>query len=38
VRLIAGDDSPELESDIKVLEADGGRYMGFIRMIARRKP
>ena len=36
-RLAAGGDSPALRSDIRVLEADGGRYMGFIRMIARRR-
>ena len=36
-RVAAGDDSPSLQSDIQVLEADQGRYMGFIRMIARRK-
>ena len=34
-RATAGDDSPSLQSDIQVLEADQGRYMGFIRMIAR---
>lgn len=34
-RLAAGDRSPGLESDIQVLEADGGQYMGFIRMIAQ---
>jgi SAM-dependent methyltransferase len=34
-RLALGDNSPGLESDIQVLEADGGQYMGFIRMIAR---
>jgi hypothetical protein len=33
---VEGDD-PSLTSDIQVLEADGGRYMGFIRMVARRK-
>ena len=31
-----GDDSPALLSDIRVLEADAGRYMGWIRMIAQR--
>ena len=36
-RAVAGDDSKSLKSDIRVLEADRGRYMGFIRMIARRK-
>jgi hypothetical protein len=35
-RQMAGDDSAGLESDIQVLEADAGRYMGFIRMIAER--
>lgn len=35
-RVAAGDDSSSLLSDIQVLEADRGRYMGFIRMIARR--
>lgn len=35
-RRLAGDHSPELESDIQVLKADGGSYMGFIRMIAER--
>jgi SAM-dependent methyltransferase len=34
-RLAGGDDSSGLESDIQVLESDGGRYMGFVRMIAR---
>lgn len=36
-RLAAGADSPALLSDIQVLEADRGRYMGFIRMVARRR-
>jgi SAM-dependent methyltransferase len=36
-RRAAGDDSPELESDIKVLEADRGQYMGFIRLVAEQK-
>jgi len=35
-RRAAGDESAALQSDIRVLEADGGRYMGFIRMIAER--
>jgi SAM-dependent methyltransferase len=33
-RKATGDQSPGLDSDIQVLEADYGRYMGFIRMIA----
>ncbi|MGE5251712.1 MAG: SAM-dependent methyltransferase [Bacteroidota bacterium] len=36
-RKAAGEMSPGLESDIQVLEADRGRYMGFIRMAARRR-
>ena len=36
-RKAAGDASPGLDSDIQVLEADQGRYMGFIRMVAQRK-
>jgi SAM-dependent methyltransferase len=35
-RLAAGDTSPGLESDIRVLEADRGKYMGFIRLVAER--
>jgi SAM-dependent methyltransferase len=35
-RRLAGDESPSVESDIRVLEADRGRYMGFIRMVAER--
>ncbi len=31
-----GDHSESLKSDIQVLEADGGRYMGWVRMVARR--
>ena len=27
----------QFPSDIEVLEADGGRYLGFVRMVARRK-
>ena len=27
----------QFPSDIQVLEADGGRYLGFVRMVARRK-
>jgi hypothetical protein len=36
-RLVASDDCPALCSDIQVLEANPGRTMGFIRMIARRR-
>jgi SAM-dependent methyltransferase len=36
-RRAAGDESPSLENDIKVMEEDRGQYMGFIRMIAERK-
>lgn len=36
-RLASGDDSPGLQSDIQVIEADRGQYMGFVRMIADRK-
>ena len=36
-RRAAGDTRESLESDIRVLEEDAGRYMGFIRAIARRK-
>ena len=36
-RKAAGDASPDLDSDIQVLEADQGRYMGFIRMVAKRR-
>jgi SAM-dependent methyltransferase len=35
-RRLAGDESPSVESDLRVLEADRGRYMGFIRMVAER--
>jgi SAM-dependent methyltransferase len=35
-RRMAGDNSPGVESDIRVLQEDQGRYMGFIRMIAGR--
>lgn len=35
-RQLAGDQSTELQSDIQVLEADRGQYMGFVRMIAKR--
>ena len=33
-RAASGEDSDSLRSDIRVLEADQGRYMGFLRMIA----
>jgi SAM-dependent methyltransferase len=36
-RKASGDTSPGLDSDIQVLEADKGQYMGFIRMVAQRK-
>lgn len=36
-RKAAGDQSPGLDSDIQVLEADQGQYMSFIRMIAQRR-
>ncbi len=36
-RVAAGDDCESLQTDIRVMEADRGRYMGFIRMIGRRK-
>ena len=36
-RQAAGDDSDSLKSDIKVLEADKGDYMGFVKMVAHRK-
>jgi len=35
-RKAAGDTSPGLDSDIQVLEADRGQFMGFIRMVAQR--
>jgi cyclopropane fatty-acyl-phospholipid synthase-like methyltransferase len=35
-RRLAGNDSLALESDIQVLKADRGDYMGFIRLIAER--
>lgn len=34
-RKAVGDTSPGLDSDIQVLEADRGQYMGFVRMVAR---
>jgi hypothetical protein len=30
-------ENPSLTSDIRILEADQGQFMGFIRMVARRK-
>jgi hypothetical protein len=36
-RAIVEGENPSLTSDIQVLEADRGRYMGFIRMVARKK-
>jgi hypothetical protein len=35
-KLVEGEKA-SLLSDIQVLEADQGRYMGFIRMVARKK-
>lgn len=35
-RLAGGQDDESLRSDIQVLEQDGGAYMGFVRMIAKR--
>ncbi len=32
-----GDEKRNVRDDIKVLEADKGEYMGFARMVARRK-
>jgi hypothetical protein len=29
-------ENPSLTSDIRVLEADRGQFMGFVRMVARR--
>ena len=36
-RLAAGDNSESLKTDIKVLERDRGKFIGFIKVIARRK-
>ncbi len=36
-RLANGEGTDSLKSDIRVLEADQGRYMGWLRMVARRK-
>lgn len=36
-RFASGDQRESVRSDIQVLEADQGRYMGFIRMVASRK-
>jgi SAM-dependent methyltransferase len=35
-RRAAGDDSPGLNSDIQVIEADQGKYMGWVRVVGRR--
>jgi SAM-dependent methyltransferase len=37
-RLAAGYGGPDTASDIDVLSEDGGRYMGIVRLIGRRKP
>ncbi len=36
-RLAAGDERESLKTDIRVMESDQGRYMGFIRMIGTRR-
>jgi SAM-dependent methyltransferase len=36
-RAIVEGEKPSLSSDIKVLETDRGQYMGFIRMVAKKK-
>jgi SAM-dependent methyltransferase len=36
-RQAAGDSSPGLESDIRVLQADQGEFMGFIRLAAKKR-
>jgi len=36
-KLAAGDERESIKSDIRVMEADRGEFMGFVRMIARRK-
>ena len=36
VRQAAGDERQSLKTDIQVLEEDGGDYMGFIKLVARR--
>ena len=36
-RQALGDASDSLKSDIKVLEADQGNFMGFVKLVARRK-
>ena len=36
-RLDAGYGGPNTASDIKVLTEDGGRYMGIVRLVGRRK-
>ena len=35
-RRAAGDERPSVQTDIQVLEEDRGRYMGFVRVVARR--
>jgi hypothetical protein len=36
-RVAAGDQSDSLRTDIRVMEADQGRYMGFLRMIGTNR-
>ena len=36
-RQASGDTSDSLQSDLQVMERDEGRYMGFVRMVARRR-
>lgn len=36
-KVALGDTSESLKTDIKVMEEDGGKFMGFIRMIGRRQ-
>lgn len=36
-RFAAGDERESVKTDIRVMEADQGRYMGFVRMIAQRR-
>jgi cyclopropane fatty-acyl-phospholipid synthase-like methyltransferase len=37
-RVAGGEQNPSLQTDIAVLEADAGEYLGFVRLIARRNP